>query len=344
MKSRRANAEPGHGGGGGGWADPTLYKRKRAVEARIGRKLTLDEFRQPEFWVAAPADAISKAGRAAGGLALGTQAWVQAKIAEGDIDGGMAGEQSGTSIFDPVLCELAYRWFCPPGGLVLDPFAGGSVRGIVASKLGRQYVGVDLRPEQIAANEAQGAALCDAETMPRWLVGDSTGIDKLAAGVSADFVFSCPPYADLERYSDDPRDISTMDYADFRKALSAIVKKSCGMLKPDRFACFVVGDVRGPDGAYYGLPGHTIEAFVQAGLRLYNNAILVTAVGSLPIRIRKQFETSRKLGTTHQHVLVFIKGDPRKATQACGPVECGDLAASSPGGPMTTLAGVEELV
>jgi hypothetical protein len=31
-----------------------------------------------------------------------------------------------------VLCEIAYRWFSPPGGLILDPFAGGSVRGIVA--------------------------------------------------------------------------------------------------------------------------------------------------------------------------------------------------------------------
>lgn len=40
-------------------------------------------------------------------------------------------EMTGTSIFDPVLCELAYRWFCPQGGLVLDPFAGGSVRGIL---------------------------------------------------------------------------------------------------------------------------------------------------------------------------------------------------------------------
>ena len=33
-------------------------------------------------------------------------------------------EVSGTSIFDPVLCELVYRWFCPAGGAVLDPFAG----------------------------------------------------------------------------------------------------------------------------------------------------------------------------------------------------------------------------
>jgi len=58
---------------------------------------------------------------------------------------------SGTSIFDPVLTELAYRWFCPQGGSILDPFAGGSVRGIVAAHLGYQYTGLDLRSEQIAA-------------------------------------------------------------------------------------------------------------------------------------------------------------------------------------------------
>src|SRR5882724_9329726 len=62
-------------------------------------------------------------------------------------------EVSGTSIFDPVLCELAYRWFCPPEAQVLDPFAGGSVRGVVASLLGYLYTGVELRGEQVAANE-----------------------------------------------------------------------------------------------------------------------------------------------------------------------------------------------
>ena len=58
---------------------------------------------------------------------------------------------------------------------------------------------------------------------------------------------------------------------------------------------------------------------------LYNEAILVTAVGSLPIRVGKQFSSGRKLGQTHQNVLVFVKGDPRKATTACGPVEVADL-------------------
>lgn len=121
---------------------------------------------------------------------------------------------SGTSIFDPVLAELAYRWFCPPTGVVLDPFAGGSVRGIVAAALGRHYVGVDLRPEQIEANEQQwrdvSPRLMAGSPPPRWICGDSQDIGTLAADVAADFVFSCPPYAHLEVYSDDPKDLSTM--------------------------------------------------------------------------------------------------------------------------------------
>lgn len=60
-----------------------------------------------------------------------------------------------TSIFDPVLCELVYRWFCPSGGVVLDPFAGGSVRGIIAACLGLQYVGIDISKMQVEANRAQ---------------------------------------------------------------------------------------------------------------------------------------------------------------------------------------------
>lgn len=43
------------------------------------------------------------------------------------------GNLGGTSIFDPVLCEVGYTWFTPfENAKIIDPFAGGSVRGIVA--------------------------------------------------------------------------------------------------------------------------------------------------------------------------------------------------------------------
>jgi hypothetical protein len=229
---------------------------------------------------------------------------------------------SGTSIFDPVLCELAYRWFSPPGGSVLDVFAGGSVRGIVAAKLGRLYTGVELRAEQVAANREQAAQILKGgEVLPVWLEGDSRELPADPLPGSFDFVFSCPPYADLEVYSDDPRDLSTLEYSDFREAYSAIIARAIAQLRDDRFALFVVGEVRSADGFYKGFVHDTIKAFEAAGARLYNEAVLITAVGSLPVRAGRAFEAGRKLGRGHQAVLVFCKGNPKRATEACGTVE-----------------------
>ena len=232
-----------------------------------------------------------------------------------------AGE-SGTSVFDPVLCEIAYRWFSPVGGIVLDPFAGGSVRGIVASKLGRQYIGHELRDEQVAENRIQGANICgDDEFQPAWIAGDSLNIDKTCGDVNADMIFSCPPYADLEVYSDDPRDISTMKYCDFKNVYFEIIKKSCDRLKIDSFACFVVGEVRDKKGNYIDFVGDTIQAFRDAGLYYYNEAILVTPCGAAALRAGKAFSSSRKLSKTHQNVLVFVKGEGKKAATRCGGVD-----------------------
>lgn len=249
-----------------------------------------------------------------------------------------AGElESGTSIFDPVLTELAVRWFSPPKGTILDPFAGGSVRGIVSARLGRKYVGVDLRAEQVEANRAQGKKLAKGAT---WLQGDSSKLLEVLRqaklqGLRADMVLSCPPYGDLERYSDDPRDLSTMKPADFVKSYAAIIDAAVSFMAADSFAVWVVGEVRIKGGGYLGLVPETIKAFEKAGARFYNEAILVTPTGNLAMRARKGFETSRKLGKSHQNVLIFCKGDPEAAARRIGEVEFDDGGVKSEGGEET---------
>jgi len=231
--------------------------------------------------------------------------WVKKKRLKG-----LAGNSPGTSIFSPVLCELAYSWFCPPDGSVLDPFAGGSVRGIVAAKLAYQYVGIELRPEQVEANQGQAERI---EVEPIWMVGDSYYVQELAPG-RYDFLFSCPPYYDLEVYSDLQGELSAMpSYEAFLERYWHIISECVDMLKPNRFACFVVSDIRAGEGHYRGFPSDTVRGFAYAGCELYNEAILINSLGSLPIRVGKQFKSGRKLGRTHQNVLIFIKGDWRQA-------------------------------
>jgi len=248
--------------------------------------------------------------------AINTQSWV--KSIKGDDSVVLGGGLTGTSIFDPVLCEIAYRWFSPPTGSILDPFAGGSVRGIVAAYLGRKYTGIDLRPEQVTANQEQAQTIVP-DNMPDWIVGDSRTAIPTA---EYDLIFSCPPYYDLEQYSDDDADLSNAsDYDSFILGYRQIVQTSVDRLRPDSFACFVVGDIRDNHGIYRNFVGDTVDAFQDAGASLYNEAILVTAVGSLPIRVGRQFEAGRKLGKTHQNVLIFYKGNPDRIRERLGEVD-----------------------
>lgn len=212
---------------------------------------------------------------------------------------------TGTSIFDPVLCEIIYKWFNVHQGNIFDCFAGGSVRGIVAEKLGYKYTGIDLRKEQVEANILNANEL---NLNPTWICDDSLNADLYIEDNSVDLLFSCPPYADLEVYSDDERDISNMDYEQFKDVYKKIIDIACRKVKDDRFAVFVVGDVRDKKGYYRNFVDYTKECFNNNGFMTYNEIILLEQLGTIPMRARLVFK-KRKVAKAHQNILIFYKGD-----------------------------------
>lgn len=215
----------------------------------------------------------------------------------------------GISVFDPVLTELMYNWFCPEKGMIIDPFAGGSVRGIVANYLGFNYTGIELRPEQVESNRQQGLDILPITNQPQWYEGDSDVLLNDKWNFDFDLIFSCPPYMDLEVYSDRPDDLSTLSDDDFTLKYESIIKKSCDKLKKDGFAIFVVGDVRDKKTGYYkDFITITKMAFYKAGLKLYNEAILLeNGLNTAAMRADKQFTAGKKLVKVHQNVLIFKK-------------------------------------
>jgi len=232
---------------------------------------------------------------------------------------------TGTSIFDPVLCEIIYKWFNVNNGSIYDCFAGGSVRGVIAEKLGYKYTGIDLRKEQIEANILNAKKI---GVDPTWYCDDSLNADLYVEDNSVDLVFSCPPYADLEVYSDDERDISNMEYEQFKEVYKRIIDISCRKLKENRFAVFVVGDVRDKKGFYRNFIDYTKYCFNDNGLMTYNEIILLEQIATAALRCRRGF-AKRKVTKTHQNVLVFYKGDVNKIPENYNEIEIGDLSESN---------------
>lgn len=190
---------------------------------------------------------------------------------------------------------------------ILDPFAGGCVRGVLASLLGQNYVGIELNPEQVEANDRRLVALNLSGA--KWINDDSLNVDLHVADDTMDFVFSCPPYGDLEQYTDDPRDLSNMSLTDFLCNYYEIIYKAKKKLKQNRFAVFVVGDYRDKDGFYTQFVRNTIDAFTDADTKLYNEIILLNNIGTAPMRANQNMR-NRKVVKLHQNVLVFYKGNP----------------------------------
>jgi hypothetical protein len=225
----------------------------------------------------------------------------------------------GVSRFDPHLTEVLLSWYCPPGGLVLDPFAGGPVRGLVAGCLGYAYTGVDLLETQVAANRERAQEWArDARlaAVPEWAHGAAQDVLPGMLSGTADYVLTCPPYHNRERYSDHPSDLSAMRWPQFLAAYRNILTEAVRLLRPDRFATIVVSDVRDHRGHLCGLPALTTAAMLDAGCHLTNEQVLIAPSGTFAKLMRPAWTAARTTTRIHQHVLTYVKGDRRAATTA----------------------------
>ena len=213
---------------------------------------------------------------------------------------------NGVSILDPVLAEIANRWFGIDNGNTFDCFAGDSVFGYVSSYLGNEFTGIELRKEQAELNNDRIKEFSKS----KYICDDGQNVLKHIEINSQDLLFSCPPYFDLEVYSDLKNDASNQkEYGNFLKIIEKAFIDSLKCLKDNRFAVITVGDIRDKKGFYRNFISDVKNIFIGNGALLYNEMILIEVLGSLPLRVARYMK-HRKVGKCHQNVLVFYKGDP----------------------------------
>lgn len=223
------------------------------------------------------------------------------------------------AVFDPVLCEVGYTWYCNnPNtsknytegrkGRIIDFFNGSCVSGIVATMMGYDFTGIDIRETVIKQNYEHAKSI-GLNPLPNWLIGDSNKVlDELVFEEEYDLLFSCPPYADLVEYSELEGDISNKPYDKFLELYRSIIYKGCALLKSGGFAFIVIGDARDKNGNLYGIIPDTVTAFKDAGMYYYNSAILRNSAGTAALRARGTFVRGKgKLVPIHQNILIFLK-------------------------------------
>lgn len=226
---------------------------------------------------------------------------------EKNIKTGFASVGQSVSILDPVLAEITNLWFGLDKCRTFDCFAGDSVFGYVSDAVGNTFTGIELRQEQTDLNNkrirgAKSKYICD----------DGQNVLKHIKENSQDLLFSCPPYFDLEVYSDLENDASNQkEYKDFLQILDNAFTDAIKCLKDNRFAVITVGDIRDKKGFYYRFVDDIKDIFKKSNALLWNELILIEQIGTKALTAEKTTQT-RKINKVHQNVLVFYKGDPKQ--------------------------------
>jgi len=180
--------------------------------------------------------------------------------------------------FVPQIPNQILRRFTRSGDWVVDLFGGMGTTLIECRKLGRHGVGVELNPD-VAERSRERIAAADghATTTASVLVADSTSAEALAAvrhelGLggrqSADCVFLHPPYHDIIRFGDDPRDLSNApSEAEFLSRFDRAVANALALLRADGHVALVIGDAY-RRGEWRPLGFECMERCRRAGLTL----------------------------------------------------------------------------
>ena len=167
--------------------------------------------------------------------------------------------------FPIALAKRIIEQFSHEGELVLDPFVGSGTTLVAAQDANRNAVGFDLSQEYIDLCEvrlSERPLFAEAQQVP--ICDDARNIPDYLTEESLKLVFTSPPYANLlnrerknksrrirnndqlgkiEQYSQDPRDLGTMELDIYTKNMGDIFEKILPLLQTQAHCIINVPDM-----------------------------------------------------------------------------------------------------
>lgn len=221
------------------------------------------------------------------------------------------GRKKKFSEFSPLLAHQIVEYWSNEGDLILDPFAGRGTRIMVAKRLKRKSIGLDISQEfvsHIKNKISTKSSLFDFEdgadeynpTIIR-----TNSMEMPINSDSVDFIYTCPPYWNIEKYEKHEKQLSEIkDYDLFLEKLGLVLKESFRVLKDGKFIAIVVQDFR-LWRKFYAFGAHTTQIMEEAGFTMWDTIIreyTTNVAAKLPDAKAQKFNVK-----IHEYVLVGRK-------------------------------------
>ena len=151
--------------------------------------------------------------------------------------------------FIPQIPNQMIKRYTKKGDWILDAFVGCGTSLIESQRLGRHGIGIEL--QESVAQKAQkfiSSELNKYGVISEIVTGDSSIVDYKSllqkhGQKSVQLLIMHPPYFDIIKFSDDPRDLSNASSANsFLKMMNKIVDNASSVLDRGRYFALVIGD------------------------------------------------------------------------------------------------------
>ncbi|MEM2883343.1 MAG: DNA methyltransferase [Nitrososphaerales archaeon] len=219
--------------------------------------------------------------------------------------------------FIPQIPRQAILRFTKPYELVIDPFVGYGTTLVECQRLGRNGIGVELeRHIAEVANRRIKEEQNPYNVKVEVIEGDSSDFDfneilHERNFAEASLIIAHPPYHDIIKYGQDPRNLANArTLEDFLQAYGKVLDNVLKVLARSGYYVLVIGD-KYTKGEWIPLGFHTMSETLKRGLKL--KAICVKNFEETMAKRRQinlwKYRTL-KLGTyffKHEYVMFFRK-------------------------------------
>lgn len=238
-------------------------------------------------------------------------------------------ENPALSQFPSKLAKQVVVMWSKPEDRIWDPFAGHFTRPLISNYFDRHYWGQDVSKEyfektkQGILQRTEGGLLEDEvliDTEDEITVNLNNNWLRLQHKDSrnsgdvpdewADFTITSPPYFDLEFYGPEDEQLGNAadgDYDEFLEMLHEVMEHNYRVLKPGRYAAWVVNDFRQNcmENGLYPYHRDVMNIAEDVGFTIHDVAQYKTGVsGGMFVKQLAHMEVTGKI---HEYVLVFRK-------------------------------------